>query len=110
MDQHYKAKWHQAEANLRDLCQSNSAQAQSLASKLQEANLEHQQLHTAQERQLQLEAQAVRQTQVEEQQAPATACEHELAIQEFKRQAEEEPELLKLTSIFSAVCLQSRDP
>ena len=66
MDQHYKVRWRQAEADLRDLCQSNSAQAQSLASKLQETHLEHQQLYTAQERQLQLEAQAVRQAQNED--------------------------------------------
>ena len=44
MDQHYKAKWRQAEADLRALCQSNSAQMQSLASKLHETNEEHQQL------------------------------------------------------------------
>ena len=30
MDQHYKAKWRQAETDLRALCQSNSAQVQSL--------------------------------------------------------------------------------
>ena len=36
MDQQYQARWRQAEAELRDLCLSNSAQAQSLASKLQE--------------------------------------------------------------------------
>ena len=92
MDQHYKAKWRQAEADLQALCQSNSAQVQSLASKLQETNLEHQQLYTAQERQLQLEAQALRQAQ--HQQQAAIAHEHELAIQEFKRQAEEQLELL----------------
>ena len=34
MDQHYKAKWKQAEADLKALCQSNSAQVQSFASKL----------------------------------------------------------------------------
>ena len=44
MDQHYKAKWRQAEADLKALCQSNSAQAQSLASKLHETNVEHQEL------------------------------------------------------------------
>ena len=38
MDQHYKARWQQAEADLKALCQSNSAQAQSLASKLHETN------------------------------------------------------------------------
>ena len=56
MDQHYQARWRQAETELRDLRKSNSAQVQSLASKLQETQLEHQQLHTVQERQLQLEA------------------------------------------------------
>ena len=33
MDQHYKAKWQQAEADLTALCQSNSVQVQSFASK-----------------------------------------------------------------------------
>ena len=78
------------------MCQSNSAQVHSLASKLQETSLEHQHLYTAQERQLQLEAQALRQAQNEELQASAIAHEHELAIQELRRQAEEQPELLKL--------------
>ena len=96
IDQHYKAKWRQAEADLQALCQSNSAQVQSLASKLQETNLEHQEIHTVQVRQLQIEAQALRQAQTEEQQAATIAREHELAIQEFKRQAEEQPELPKL--------------
>ena len=44
MDQHYKAKWRQAEADLKALCQSNSAQVQSLASTLRETNVEHQEL------------------------------------------------------------------
>ena len=47
MDQHYKAKWRQAQADLQALCQSNSAQVQSLASKLQETNLEDHELYTA---------------------------------------------------------------
>ena len=55
MDQHYKAKWQQAEADLKALCQANSAQVQPFATKVHETNAEHQQLHTAQERQLQLE-------------------------------------------------------
>ena len=78
------------------LRQSNSAQFQSLASKLQETQLEHQQLYTAQERQLQFEAQTLKQSQHEEQQAAILAREYELAIQELRRQAEEQPELLKL--------------
>ena len=60
MDQHYKAKWQQAEADLTALCQSNSAQVQSFASKMHETNVaQHQKLHDAQERQIQLEAQAL---------------------------------------------------
>ena len=96
MDKQYQARWRQAEAEFRDLCQSNSAQVQSLASKLQETQLEHQQLYIEQERQLQLEAQAPKQSQREEHQAAVLAREHELAIQELRRQAEEQPELLKL--------------
>ena len=69
---------------------------QSLASKLQETNLEHHELHTAQERQLRLEAQALRQAQQQEQQAAQVTHEQELAIQECRRQAEEQPELHKL--------------
>ena len=46
MDQHYKAKWQQAEADLTALCQSNSAQVQSFASKMHETNEEHQKLYT----------------------------------------------------------------
>ena len=84
MDQHYKEKWRQAEADLQALCQSNNAQVQSLAFKLQETNLEHQQLYTAQERQLRLEAQTLRQAQDQEQQAAVISREHELAIQEFQ--------------------------
>ena len=95
MDQHYKAKWRQAEADLKALCQSNSAQVQSLAAKLQETNLEHHELHTAQERQLRLEAQALRQAQEQEQQAAQVTQEHELAIRELRRQAEEQPAIQK---------------
>ena len=96
MDQQYKAKWRQAEADLKTLCQSNSAQVQSLASKLQETNLEHHELYAAQERQLQLEAQTLRQAQDQEQQSARLAHEREIAIQNLKSQAEEQPELLKL--------------
>ena len=96
MDQHCKTKWRQAEADLKALCQSNGAQVQSLAAgKLQETNLEHHELHTAQERQLQLEAQTLRQAQEQEHQAAQMTQEHELAIQECRRQAEEQPELHK---------------
>ena len=96
MDQHYKAKWRQAEADLKALCQSNSAQVQSLASKLHETNLEHQELHTAHERQLRLEAQALREAQQQEQQAAQMTQEHEYAIQELRRQAEEQPAIQKI--------------
>ena len=92
MDQ---AKWRQAEADLTALCQSNSAQVQSLAAKLQETTLEHRELHTAQERQLRLEAQALREAQQQEQQAAQMTQEHEYAIQELGRQAEEQPAIQK---------------
>ena len=96
MDQRYKAKWRQAEADLKALCQSNSTQVQSLASKLHETNLEHQELHTARERQLRLEAQTLRETQQHEQQATQMTQEHEYATQELRRQAEEQPAIQKI--------------
>ena len=95
MDQHYKAKWRQAEADLKALCQSNGAHVQSLAAKLQETSMEHHELHTAQERQLRLEAQALREAQEQEQQAAQMTQEHEYAIQELRRQAEEQPAIQK---------------
>ena len=96
MDQHYKAKWQQAEVDLKALCQSNSAQVQSFASKMHETNEEHQKLHTAQERQLQLEAQALREAHQYEQQAAQSVQEYENMIQELRRQADEQPDIQKL--------------
>ena len=87
MDQHYKAKWQLAEADLKALCQSNSAQVQSFASKMHETNEEHQQLHTAQERQLQLEAQTLREAHQYEQHAAQSVQECENIIRELRRQA-----------------------
>ena len=58
MVKQFQARWRQAEAELRDTCESNSAQ-ETLAASLREGELEHQQLHTANERRLQLEAQAL---------------------------------------------------
>ena len=96
VDQHYKARWRQAEADLKALCQSNSAQVQSLASKLHETNEEHQQLHTAHERQLRLEAQALREAHQYEQQAAQSTQEYQNMIQELRRQADEQPDIQKL--------------
>ena len=90
MDKQVQAQWRQAEAELRDLCKSNSAQAQTLASKLHETQLEHQQISTAQERQLQLGNHNKRNNSIK-----PSPREHELAILEFHRQAEEQPEILK---------------
>ena len=84
MDQHYKAKWQQAHADLTALCQSNSAQVQSFASKMQETNAEHQKLHDAQERQLRLEAQELREVHQYEQQAALTAQEYQSMIHELR--------------------------
>ena len=96
MDQHYKAKWQQAEADLTTLCQSNSAQVQSFVSKMHETNEEHQQLYAAQERQIQLEAQALQEAHQYEQQAARTAQEYQNMVQELRRQADEQPDLQKL--------------
>ena len=96
MDQHYKAKWQQAEADLKALCQSNSAQVQSFASKLHETNDENQQLHTAQERQLQLEAPALRAAHQYEQQAAQSVHDYESMIQELRREGDEQPDIQKL--------------
>ena len=96
MDQHYKAKWQQAEADLTALCKSNSAQVQSFASKMHETNAEHQQLHDAQERRIQLEAQALREAHQYEQQAEQSAQEYQQMIHELRRQADEQPDVRKL--------------
>ena len=85
MDKQFQVRWRQAEAELQDLCKSNSAQMQVLAAKLQETQLEHQHLYTAQERQLQLEAQTLRRLQDQEQQAYSIAQERERAIQSSSR-------------------------
>ena len=115
MDQHEKARWQQAEADLKALCKSNRAQVQSLASKLHETNEEHQQLHTAQERQLQLEAQALRAVHERELQAAQSAQESEVVIQELRRKAAEQPDILDPEAIMEApaistVNLLCRDP
>ena len=96
MDQHYMAKWQQAEADLTALCQSNSAQVQSFASKMHETNVEHQKLHDAQERRIQLEAQALREAHQYEQQAAHSAQEYQEMVHELRRQADEQPEVQKL--------------
>ena len=95
MDKQFQIRWRQAEAELRNLCKSNSAQEQSLAVTLRENELEHQQLHTAQERQMQLEAQTFRRSQDLEQQACSIAHEHEIALRELRRQAQEQLQVLK---------------
>ena len=73
----------------------NPTAPKSLATKLQETNLEHRGLHTAQERQVRLESQALRQTQEQEHQTTHVTQEHELATQELQRQAEEQPAIQK---------------
>ena len=77
------------------LGKSNSAQAQTLAVRLQESDLEHQKLHTASERQLQLEAQALRRSHDLEQQAASTALDREVQLQELREHSDAQPQLLK---------------
>ena len=96
MDQHYKAKWQQAETDLKALCKSNSAQVQSFASKMHETNVEHQQLYDAQERRIQLEAQALREAHQLEQQAAHTAQEYQDMVQALRQHADDQPDKEKL--------------
>ena len=96
MDQHYKAKWQQAEADLTALCKPNSVQVQSFASKMHETNAEHQKLHDAQERRIQLEAQALREAHQHEQQATHATQEYQDMVQELRRQADDQPDKEKL--------------
>ena len=96
MDQQYKAEWQQAESDLRALCQSNSAQVQSFASKMHETNAEHQELHNAQERRLQLEAQALREAYRCEQESAHTAQEYQEMVQALRQNAYDQPDKEKL--------------
>ena len=96
MDQHFKAKWQKAESDLKALCQSNSAQVQSFASKMHETNVEHQQLHDAQERRIQLEAQALRAAHLQEQEAAHTAQEYQQMVQVLRQYADEQPDKEKI--------------
>ena len=112
MDKQFQARWRKAEAELRDLRQSNSAQTQTLASKLQETQLEHQQLDSAQERQLQLEAQALRQSQQEEHQASSLARDMNL---QYESSVGKEKNNLRFSNhvenaALSTSILQSGDP
>ena len=69
---------------------------QSLASKLHETNEEHQQLHTAQERQPRLEAQALREARQRELQAAQSTQECENMVEELRRRVDEQPDIRKL--------------
>ena len=95
MDKQFQARWRQAEAERRDLGLSSSAQVRTLAVRLRESELEHQRLHTANERQLQLEAQTLRRSQGLEQQAASIAHEREIEQRELRDQSDAQPQLLK---------------
>ena len=75
--------------------ESNSAQVQQLANSLRKSELEHQQLHTANERRLQLEAQALRMSQDMEQQALSMAHQREVEARRLKDQSAAQPEQVK---------------
>ena len=80
---------------------------------MHETNVEHQQLHDAQERRMQLEAQALREAHQQEQQAAQAAQEYQDMIHELRRQAEEQPDKEKTSmeeTAFSAGRLSCRDP
>ena len=87
--------WREAEAKLRDMCESNSAQAQQLAASLQRSELEHWQLHTANERRLQFEAKTLQMSQDMEHQALSIAHQREQEVQQLGDQSEVQPDHLK---------------
>ena len=80
MDKQFLTRWGEAEG-LWDMRESNSAQAQQLAESLQQSELEHQQLHIANEKRLQLEAQTLRMLQDMEHQALSTVRQKEEEVQ-----------------------------
>ena len=74
--------------------ESNSTQAHTLTVRLRESELEHQELLTANERQLQLEAQTLRRQNLEQQAARITH-EREVELRELQDQSAAQPQLLK---------------
>ena len=63
---------------------------------MHETNVEHQQLHDAQERRIQLEAQALREAHQLEQQAAHTAQEYQDMVQALRQHADDQPDKEKL--------------
>ena len=85
-----------------------------LAARVRESELEHQQLHTAQERQWQLEAQALRRLRDLEQQASIIAHEREVATRELpftqtSRGATRDAQVAMEASSVSASIVYGRD-
>ena len=78
------------QTQLRGTYESNSAQVQQLAESLHKSELEHQQLHAANERRLQFEAQALRMSQDMEQQALSIA--HQCEVEVRQRQEAAQPD------------------
>ena len=95
MDKQFQTCWSQAEAQLRDMYESNSAQVQQRVQSLHKSELERQQLHIANERRLQLEAQTLRMSQDTEQQTLSIAHEREVEAQQLQDKSTAQPQLLK---------------
>ena len=63
---------------------------------MHETNVEHQQLHDAQERRIQLEAQALREAHQNEQHAAHTAQEYQEMVQALRQHADDQPDKERL--------------
>ena len=69
--------------------------SRTLAVRLRKSELEHLQVHIAQERPLQLQAQTLRKSQDPEQQTANITHEREIKLRELRDRSEAQPQLLK---------------
>ena len=91
MDKQFQVRWRQAEADLWDMCDSNSAQVQILAASLRKSELQWNTTSYI----LPLEAQALRRSQDLEQEALSIAHQCEVEVQQLQDKTDAQPQSLK---------------
>ena len=95
MDKEFQTRWRQADAQLKNMYESNSAQVQQRAVRQQRSELEHQQLHIANEQRLHLEAQTPRMSQNMEHQTLSIPHQKEQQTQRLRDQSERHEQWLQ---------------
>ena len=95
MDKQYRTHWKETEARIRDMQESNSAQAQQLAENPRCSQLERQELHVANETRLQLEAPTIRLSQDMEHKTMSDMLQKEQEVQRLRMQTDKQPDRLK---------------